>query len=336
MVNAVGVDAGTKTYEIFAIRNGEFFAESFDSSLIREDPNLLLEAIESYEADVYAGLSGYGLPIKKFSNLTNEDILLMTLNLDTEKSIGLRSVIDAIRRKNLNFYTIPGVIHLPTVPDWRKFNKIDLGTSDKLCSAVLAVTQLLDEIEIEKQNFILAEVGYGFSSFIAVKNGKIVDGIGGSSGFPGYSSMGSIDAEVAYLIGSFPKRLIFTGGVKSFVEEYGGDTIELIGEFVLKGLRAIEVSVGKADVCFLSGKFAKDLEDLVADKYETRILTGFGIGKQSSQGAGVIANAIGGGEFERIAKHMELFSAKGTVVDYLSPELKRIVLGKLNLYFRSN
>ncbi|MEM0214461.1 MAG: DUF1464 family protein [Archaeoglobaceae archaeon] len=336
MVNAVGVDAGTKSYEVFAIINGEFFAESFESSLIKENPNLLLEAIESYEADVYAGLSGYGMPIKKFSNLTNEEILLMTLNLDAEKSIGLRAVIEAIRRKNLNFYTIPGVIHLPTVPKWRKFNKIDLGTSDKLCSAVLAIIQLSDEIEIEKQNFILAEVGYGFSSFIAVKNGKIVDGIGGTSGFMGYSSMGSIDAEVAYLAGSFPKRLIFTGGIKSFIEEHGGNPIELLGEFVLKGLRAVEVSIGKAELCFLSGKFARDLKNLVAEKYETRLLSGFGIGKQSAQGAGVIANAIGGGEFERIARHVELFSAKGTVLDYLSPDLKRIILEKLNLYFRSN
>ncbi|MEM4509304.1 MAG: DUF1464 family protein, partial [Archaeoglobaceae archaeon] len=106
--------------------------------------------------------------------------------------------------------------------------------------------------------------------------------------------------------------------------------------FVLKGLRAVEVSIGKAELCFLSGKFARDLKNLVAEKYETRLLSGFGIGKQSAQGAGVIANAIGGGEFERIARHVELFSAKGTVLDYLSSDLKRIILEKLNLYFRSN
>ncbi|MCS7143908.1 MAG: DUF1464 family protein [Archaeoglobaceae archaeon] len=336
MVNAVGVDAGTKTYEIFAIKDGEFFAETFESDLVRENPIALVEAIESYEADVYAGLSGYGMPIKKFSQITKEDLLLMTLNVDFEKSIGLRSVIEEIRKKNMNFYTIPGVIHLPTVPKWRKFNKIDLGTSDKLCSAVLAVLQLSKEIELEKQSFILAEIGYGFSSFIAVKNGRIIDGIGGTSGFPGYSSLGSIDAELAYLLGDFPKNTIFTGGVKSFVEENGGNSIEVLSEFVLKGIKAIEVSVGKAEFCILSGKFAKDLEKIIAEEYNTRILKGFGIGKQSAQGAGVIANAIGGGEFEPIVRKMEIFSASGTVLDYLSAELKSRVLKRLNLYFRSN
>lgn len=336
MVNAVGVDAGTNSYEIFVIKNGEFLAESFESDLVRENPDVFVEAIESYEADVYAGLSGYGIPIKKFSQLNEEELFLMTLNLDSEKSIGLRSVIEAIRRRNLNFYTIPGVIHLPTVPEWRKFNKIDMGTSDKLCSAVLAVLQLSDEIEIEKQNFILAEIGYGFSSFIAVKNGKIVDGIGGTSGFPGYSSLGSIDAELAYLLGYFPKKTIFSGGVKSFVEEHDGNAMEVLAEFVLKGLKAIEVSLGKAELCFLSGKFAKDLEEFVAEEYNTKILEGFGVGKQSAQGAGVIANAIAGGEFEWIAKQMEIFSAKGTVLDHLSADLKMRVQKRLNLYFRGN
>ncbi|MDK2795988.1 MAG: hypothetical protein PWQ22_415 [Archaeoglobaceae archaeon] len=335
-MNAVGVDAGTNSYEIFAIKKGDFFAESFESKVVREDPESFVEAVESYEADVYAGLSGYGLPIKKFSQLSEKEILLMTLNLDKEKSIGLRSVIEIIRKKKMNFYTIPGVIHLLTVPAWRKFNKIDMGTSDKLCSAVLAVLELSEEIEAEKQNFILAEVGYGFSSFLAVKNGRIVDGIGGTSGFPGYSSIGSLDAELAYLLGNFPKSLIFSFGVKSFVEEHGGNAVEILAEFVMKGLKAVEVSIGKAEFCLLSGKFAKELERRIAEEYDTRILKGFGIGKQSAQGACVIANAIAGGEFRRIVDHMQIFSAKGTVLDYLPADLKNRILEKLNLYFSSN
>ncbi|MEM2086826.1 MAG: DUF1464 family protein, partial [Archaeoglobaceae archaeon] len=88
--------------------------------------------------------------------------------------------------------------------------------------------------------------------------------------------------------------------------------------------------------CILSGKFAKDLEKVISEHYNTEILKGFGKGKQSAQGAGVIANAIAGGEFEPIVRHMEIFSAKGTVLDYLSSYFKSRVLEKLNLYFRSN
>lgn len=336
MVRSAGVDAGTDSYEIFLIENGDCCAENFKSERVKEDPYSFVEAIESYEAEIYAGLSGYGSPIKKFSQLKDYELFLMTLNLDDERSIGLRSVMEMIREKDLNFYTIPGIIHLPTVPEWRKFNKIDIGTSDKLCSAVLAVLQLSEEVSVEKQRFILAEVGHGFSSFVAIKNGKIVDSIGGTSGFLGYRSIGSMDAELAYLIKEFPKKMIFSGGVKSFVEEYGGKELEILSEFVLKGLKAVEVSIGKADYCILSGRFAKALEKMISEHYDTQILEGFGIGKQSAQGAGVIANAIAGGEFEFVVRHMEIFSAKGTVLDHLSSDFKRKVLEKLNLYFRSN
>ncbi|MCX8172381.1 MAG: DUF1464 family protein [Archaeoglobaceae archaeon] len=336
MVSAVGVDAGTESYDVFVIKDGDYFSERFKSEKIREDPALIFEAIISYEADVYAGLSGYGLPIKKFSQLRNEEIFLMTLNFEFEKSLGLRSIIEMIRCSDLNFYTIPGVIHLPTVPEWRKFNRIDIGTSDKLCSAVLAVVQLSEEVEVERQNFIFAEIGYGFTSFIGVKNGKIVDGIGGTSGFPGYSSLGSMDFELAYLLGSFPKKLIFSGGIKTFVEERGGNAIELLTEFTIKGLKAVEVSLGRAECCILSGKFAKLLKKSISEHYPTIILKGFGKGKQSAQGAGVIANAIAGGEFEPIVRHMEIFSAKGTILDYLSADLRKRVLERLNLYFRGN
>jgi len=332
----VGVDAGTESYEIFVLEDGEFSAESLKSDLVREEPERIVEAIDSCEADVYAGLSGYGIPVKRFSQLSEEEVFFMTLNLDKERSIGLRVVIEEIRRRDLNFYTIPGVIHLPTVPEWRKFNRLDIGTSDKLCSAVLAVLELSKEVEISRQNFIIAEIGYGFSSFIAVKNGKIVDGIGGTSGFPGYSSLGSLDAELAYVLGGFPKSLIFSGGVRSYVEERGGDALELLSEFVLKGLKAVEVSLGRAELCILSGKFARALEDRIAEEYETRILKGFGIGKQSAQGAAVIANAIAGGEFREIVEHMEIFSAKGTIFDHLSAEIRSRVMKKLNLYFQGN
>ncbi|MEM0350622.1 MAG: DUF1464 family protein [Archaeoglobaceae archaeon] len=329
MVTCAGVDAGTRDYEIVVLNKGDCEVYKFETGKIKDNPSDFLETLRSIEADTIAGLSGYGLPIKKFTELRDEEVFLMTLNLDKEASIGLRRIIGEIRKWGSNFYTIPGVIHLPSVPEWRKFNRIDLGTYDKVCSVVLAVLELSEEIELEKQNFLLAEVGYGFTSAIAVKNGKIVDGIGGTSGFMGYSSLGSIDAELAYLLGDFPKELIFSGGVKSFVSERGGNELEILSEFVIKNLKAVEVST-KAEICFLSGKFAEKVERRVREFYETRILRGYCKGKQSAQGAAIVANAIADGEFRKIVEHLEIFNAKGSIFDYLSSYIKNKILKRLN------
>ncbi|MEM1578556.1 MAG: DUF1464 family protein [Archaeoglobaceae archaeon] len=332
MVVVAGIDAGTKSYDFVILKNGEFEVESFDSLKVKEDPKEFFEVIENSEATVYAGLSGYGMPIKRFCELSEFDLLLMTLNLESEKSLGLRNILDKLRHR-MDFYTIPGVIHLPTLPEWRKFNRIDLGTSDKVCSAVLAVTSFAEEMSLEKQNFILAEIGYGFTSLLAIKNGKIVDALGGTSGFIGFSSLGAMDAEVAYLLGSFPKSLIFSGGIKDFTKDEKL-AIQILSEFVLKGFRALEVSIGKAEFCVLSGRFAREVEKNLSDLCETRVLKGFCDGKQSAQGAAIVANAIAKGNFRWIVEHMEIFNAKGSVLDYLYEPIRRRVLERLNLYLR--
>ncbi len=326
---AAGVDAGTKSYGIVAIEGGRvIYSAEVESEEVRKDPGIIAEELRNCDADVAAGLSGYGLPTKKFSELDDVDIFFMTLNLDERSSIGLRKIISSL--KNENFYTIPGVVHLPTVPEWRKMNRIDMGTSDKVCSAVLAVFQLSKDTQPAEQTFLLAEVGYGFTAVLAVKNGWIVDGIGGSSGFPGYASLGSLDGEVAYLIGDFPKEFLFGGGVRDFVKERGGDEIEILAEFVLKGLKAVEVSVGKAEICVLSGRFASRLERRIKRHYDVVLLEGFGRGKGAAQGAAIIANAIAGGEFRSLIEHMRILEASGTAFSYLTEHVMAYIRRKFS------
>ncbi|WP_456468822.1 DUF1464 family protein [Archaeoglobus sp.] len=326
---AAGIDPGTGSYDVVAIEDRKVvFRESVPTNVARRNPEELIYAIESSGAEVIAGLSGYGLPVKKFSELDEVDILLMTLNFDEEKSIGLRNLVKIAKERDVNLYTVPAVIHLPTVPVWRKMNRIDLGTADKLCSTVLAVAKLSEEEEITKLNFILAEIGEGFNAFIAVKNGRIVDGMGGTSSFPGYSSIGALDAELAYIIGEFPKSLIFSGGVRSFADEWKLNDVEamnILAEFVMKGLRTLEVSVNP-DFYLLSGRFASEIARRIrGEGRDVRILRGFGAGKQSAQGAAVIADAIAGGEFKDIVDYMRILEAKGTVLDYITRDIMEYV-----------
>ncbi|WP_202319474.1 DUF1464 family protein [Archaeoglobus neptunius] len=321
-----GIDPGTGSYDVVALEDRRVtYRATIPTRVVRERPDELIAALEDSGAEVIAGLSGYGLPVKKFSELDEVDVFLMTLNFDRKKAIGLRSLVEMVRKKDVPLYTVPAVIHLPTVPSWRKMNKIDLGTADKLCSAVLAVAKISEDEEITRLNFVLAEVGEGFNAFIAIKNGRIVDGMGGTTSFPGYTSIGALDAELAYLIGEFPKSMIFSGGVKSYAKEWGlndSETLDVLAEYVMKGLRSMEVSVNP-DFYVLSGKLAGDLLRRIRDRSgkDVMLLRGFGRGKQSAQGAAVIANAIAGGEFREIVDYMRILEAKGTVLDYITSDI---------------
>ena len=61
-------------------------------------------------------------------------------------------------------------------------------------------------------SFILLELGGAFTAAIAVEQGRIVDGLGGSSGPLGAMASGALDGEVAFLAGQVTKQMIFSGG----------------------------------------------------------------------------------------------------------------------------
>ncbi len=309
---SVGIDAGTKTYGIYVFeerRNYEIEAKE-----IRENPVKFVEFLKELEFDIAAGLSGYGLPVKKLPDISEKDFFYMTLNLDKASTIGLRKVIEIVKRENLNIYTIPGVIHLKTVPEHRKINRIDMGTYDKVCSVALALYNLgLDE------SFILAELGYGFNAFIAVQEGKIIDGIGGSSGFIGYSSISAIDCELANLI-NISKETVFSGGLKSyFLDKKLNFDAEIFSEWVLKGIYSLK-AVLDADKVILSGRFAKDVVKYLKRDFDVEILKSRG--KASAEGAAIIANGLANGECRDIVERLDLLNAKGTIFDYLTSDIR--------------
>ena len=339
MAVAVGVDAGTHTFEIFVLEEDKpLLKRTFLTSEVRKNPEIVLRALEDINPDVIAGLSGYGLPVKKFSELSDEEVSLMTLNFD-KTVMGVRKLIELIRRSEIGekTLTIPGIIHLPTIPEYRKINRIDMGTSDKLCSVALAVYELAKSgISYDKQNFVLVEAGYGFNAFIAVKCGRIVDGIGGTSGFPAFSSLGALDGELAYLLRNFPKSMLFSGGIKSWlidkgyridkIEDLPDFAVKWLCEFIMKGVRAVSVSL-EDYVIIVSGKFFDLFYDEFAEFGGVKVikLRGFGFAKQSAEGAAIIANGLAGGRFKKIVDWLKIWEAKGTVLDYITSDVRRFL-----------
>ncbi len=312
---SIGIDAGTKSYGIFIFEEGKSY--EINSDIVRNNPEEFIHLLEEIDFEIAAGLSGYGLPIKKLSEIDERDFFYMTLNLDRDSSIGLRKVIKLVKERKLEIYTIPGVIHLQTVPEHRKINRIDMGTYDKVCSVALSLYRYgLDE------SFILAELGYGFNAFIAVDRGRIVDGIGGSSGFLGYSSISAIDGELACLL-DVTKKTVFSGGLKSYFYDKGEDfNAEIFAEWVLKGIHALRAVV-RTDRVILSGRFAKDVLKYVKRDFDAEILESRG--KASAEGASIIANGLAKGECREIIERLDLLNAKGTIFDYLTTDIKKSI-----------
>ncbi len=341
---ALGVDAGSSTFGVVILENGvakEGF--TFETKDVRRDPMKVVRFLEGIDFDVAVGPSGLGLPVKRFSELTDRDLTLMTLSFG-EKVLGLREVIDGIRRSGVGFktYTVPGVVHMRTVPMYRKVNRVDMGTSDKLCSTALAVYELKREgLDYGDQNFVLVEAGSGFNAFIAVKGGKIVDGIGGTSGFPSFLSMGSMDGELAYLLRGWDKSLLSSGGVKSLLRDMGvrAEGLEDIpeyavmwlSEFIAKGILAVGFSIGDEYKVLGSGKFfeeySKEFEEFTGIR--VKVLKGLGAGKRAAEGAAILADGIGGGRFKELVEWLEIMNAGGTLLDSITSDVKAFLREEL-------
>ena len=357
MVTVIGIDPGTKSFDFCGMADDEVILnESIPSGDIAKDPLRFVEVIRSIDSDYIVGPSGYGLPVKKLSELDEKDLFRLTLVKPEELGkisvlAGMQKSFAILGKEDIPMYFIPGVIHLPTVPEYRKLNKIDMGTADKLCCAVLGVWDQARRLELGhgETSFILLEVGFGYTSAIAVDKGRVVDGVGGTSGGPGYTSLGSMDGELAYLLGNFDKTMLFSGGASSLVE--GDTTPEKLArekdggreyvqawncliEGAVKDALMLLSSVRKPREILLSGRLSRMPEVVSALSNELSWLAPVrrvsGISKdvkEAAQGAAIVANGLAGGKYEGLVDHMRLREAKGTCLDYIhlkeGDELKR-------------
>lgn len=218
MPRVVGIDPGTVTFDLCGLDDGEpSFVDSVPTSEVAGDPDRLAEAVDRRGGfDAVVGPSGYGLPLCRLEGLDEGDLRLAFLSRPggSEGIPGLVAAVDRLRRLGAPVWVLPGVVHLPTVPRHRKVNRVDMGTADKLCAAALGAadqTRRLDR-PVERTDFLLVEIGGAFTSVLAVRDGAVVDGAGGSSGPPGVRAPGALDGEVAVLLGRVTKRHVFSGG----------------------------------------------------------------------------------------------------------------------------
>jgi predicted butyrate kinase (DUF1464 family) len=357
----IGIDPGTVTVDLCGLDDGQVFLDlSIPTSEALASASRLPELLEEHAPiDLVAGPSGYGLPLVAARDVTDADLRLAFLAVEGESGGigGLRALVRALGRISMPVLLTPGVVHLATVPSHRKVNRVDMGTADKVCAVALAIRERAERRRCDEQDvsFILLELGGSFSAAIAVDGGRIVDGVGGSSGPLGMRAVGALDGEVAYLAGSISKSLVFSGGALAVAGLSGASAEELAAsrnqaarvaweaymESAAKAVSALAVAVPQAHEVVLSGRSARSArvrDELahrlrgVVDGVSVHALDGFArTSSQAAQGAAVVADGLNGGAAKTLVERMDLRGAAGTVLDHLYVVDRRAARVRLGL-----
>jgi predicted butyrate kinase (DUF1464 family) len=342
----IGIDPGTVSIDVCGLDNGRVFVDrTFPTADAVADPDSFVAFLkEAGPLDLVAGPSGYGLPITPARDVTDNDLRLAYLAAagETGGIGGLRQLMRALGASSLPVVFTPGVIHLPSVPEHRKVNRVDMGTADKVCATALAVQEQAVRLRCAPRHtsFIMVELGGAFTAAIAVEGGAIVDGIGGSSGPLGVRAAGALDGEVAYLAVTIGKEIVFHGGAATIAGMPDADAETIAAsddprarvawaaflESLVKSVAALRVSAPHINEVVLSGRLARvpAIRDEIAHRLSRvvdtsiEVLVGFApVAKQAAQGAAIIADGLAGGASRPLVETMRIAEASGTVLDHL-------------------
>jgi predicted butyrate kinase (DUF1464 family) len=354
----LGIDPGTLSIDLCGIDGGRTVVdETVPTRAALADPAAFVERIAGFGPfDCIVGPSGYGLPLTRGADLSDELLRLALLAPPGEHGGigGLGALIRALARSSLPVMFTPGVVHLPTVPAHRKLNRVDLGTADKVCAAALAIDDQMRRrrCAVDDTSFILLELGGAFTAAVAVAGGRIVDGIGGSAGPMGVHACGALDAEVAVLASRVTKSMVFSGGAADISGGSSVTDIDVLAhpttareqmaldaylEGGCKAVAALQVTLPHPTEILLSGRLSR--VTAIRDAFAARLagaapvvsLNGFArLAKQAAQGAAILADGLAGGPHAALVDRLALRHAAGSVLDWLyviTPDRARAELG---------
>jgi predicted butyrate kinase (DUF1464 family) len=343
-MRVLGIDPGTVSIDLCGLADDRVFLDTaVPTRDALADPTAFLDQIIAHgPLDCIAGPSGYGLPLTRGADLTDDAIRLALLAAPGESGGigGLGGVLRALATSALPVVFTPGVVHLPTVPSHRKINRVDMGTADKVCATALAISEQASRRHCASRetSLILLELGGAFTAGVAVAGGQIIDGIGGSAGPLGARAAGALDGEVAFLAGRVPKAMIFAGGAAAVSGDplLDPDTLahpttprgELAWtafiEGAVKAVAALQVVLPHPEEIVLSGRLARSpavceaIAHRLSHAAPVRRLQGFArVAKHAAQGAALVASGLAGGAHAALVDALALREASGSVFDWL-------------------
>lgn len=329
MPRVVGTDPGTSSLDLLLLVDGLVADQArLLPEQLRADPSVFVAQLERWAPiDLIAGPSGYGVPLIRGTELTEQDLEMMSLVRvdERERDVGVggfRKWVRALSASGLPVVFLPGGIHLPTIPAHRKANSIDLGTPDKVAVAALALWAdgVIHAGAPQESTFAIVELGSVFTAVLVIEHGQIVDASAGTRGPIGVRSGGAWDGEAAYLKSPVAKNDLFRGGLDD-LGPIGPDAFRESLTRHVAGLRAVT----PFERVYLSGLAAErtDVALLAADA-----LAGLGTltplpsypgawVKHAAQGSALLADGLAGGRFARFVESLALRESSGTTTDYL-------------------
>jgi predicted butyrate kinase (DUF1464 family) len=323
VTRVAGIDPGTVSFDVCVLDDGEIVLErSFATAEVGADPAPLVDALCAHGPfEVVLGPAGYGLPLLPAEEVGERELALIVLVRADEPPGrvgvgGMRTIVRALIAAGLPLVFGPGAIHLPTIPAYRKWNRIDLGTADKVASVALCIADQARRLGVAfaETSFVMLELGGAFSAGLAVDAGRIVDGLGGSAGPIGARACGAMDAEVAYLLGpALSKRTVFSGGALEAPESWLA-----LEEGAAKAALALTISAPAPREFLLSGRLAPRMIHALADRLEhvapVRLAGG---SAAAAHGAAVLADGLAGGRYAELVERLGVRDASGSALDHL-------------------
>jgi len=340
LTRVAGVDPGTVSFDVCVLEDGDVvFERSFSTEDVGADPAPLVETlVEQGPFDLVLGPAGYGLPLVPAEQVGERELALMVLVREDAPHGragigGMRAIVRALVASGLPLVFGPGAIHLPTIPAYRKWNRIDLGTADKVASVALCIANQARRLGVgfAETSFVMLELGGGFSAALAVDGGRIVDGLGGSAGPIGARACGALDAEVAYLLGAaLSKQTVFSGGALGDVDHSAGlESLRrdprhregwlALEEGAAKAALALTASAPAPREILVAGRLAQapGMVDALGARLAHVAPVRIAKGLAAAQGAAVLADGLAGWRYAALVERLGVRDASGSALDHL-------------------
>jgi len=360
LARAMGIDPGTKSFDVVVVDGDRVvFEKSIATEVVASNPTTLVEAVEEAgSVDLIAGPSGYGTPVVCNDEILDpelfaREVLLLTSLEDLAEGLArgeagiavYKALVDVVRElwlRKLPVCYFPSIILLPSIPRFRKINKIDMGTVDKLAVTLLAIHDHSREygVDYSEASFVLVEMGFGYNAVIGVESGRVVDAYGGTLVPMGFLTAGPLDAEVVVAGRVWKRSDVFHGGVSDLcktldfeealkarsVSELCSDGFEAMFESLYKAVLAVASSLKKPREIVVSGRLARHpaVFEEVASRFERilpvrrlRGLRGAKLSKEAGQGYAIMAEGFAGGFFRDLVDRVGVREARGTVLDWV-------------------
>lgn len=262
--------------------------------------------------------SGFGIPVTRARELLDRDIAEITLHREAHVTDPLGQFLAEARRRPLRAFCIPSVRLLPSIPLHRKLNQVDLGTADVLCAAAWAIHCLAQGGPTSAtSHFLLLHVGADKRALVAIRDGRIVDGIGRSAWGMGTASRDSAGAFLTSL-GQGIGRSHAAGGTEKLENRLREARNHAFWETVEKESVSLLAFHGLSQVVVTGPGSAQALQ-AAGDRLPITPLPSQVDGYEAALGAALIAAGLTGGPTANLVDHLELRQVRERVFDWIVP-----------------